>query len=330
MAFLARLYDFTPSTLIQSAQVDAEFQQLVDILGGGENAKQVKFSHSGSTTGVSVNNTGGGIIQAWEVSGVVKARIAATGQIESVLTTGTAPLIVASATMVANLNADTVDGVHGTNLLVNNAASQEIDGGATTFLALAGDTGATLRFVDDDGSGEPNCALDYVGANNRITFTSWDGIDQVVSGAYFQGSDGNLYDKNDSQLASQSYVAARKTTWSFGVFYAGAISTGIKQAVWIIPNDEDLMTVTRVRHIFQSGSPTGTSQIKLWHKNSAGTTQNSKTMSILSTDNANQTYDVDVSPDWNLASGDYLEWTVVADGGHQDISIHAQGEQSIY
>lgn len=38
-----------------------------------------------------------------------------TGQLESTVTTGTAPLVVASTTVVANLNADSVDGQHTSN-----------------------------------------------------------------------------------------------------------------------------------------------------------------------------------------------------------------------
>ena len=329
MAYLARLYDFTPSTLIQSSQVDAEFQQLIDILGAGENTKQVEFSHSGGTTGVVVNNTGGGILQAWEVSGVVKAKINPSGQIESVLATGTAPLVVASETVVANLNADTVDGVHGSNLLVDNAASQEIDGGTEVELILAADTRAQLIWRDKDGTGEPEFRLAWGAVDSGIQFSFWDGIDTITFGPYVDTT-GDLYNDQHQPYAIEDYVDAKLTTWSFGVFYAGAISIGIKQAVWIIPNDEDLMTVTRVRHIFQSGAPTGTSTIKLWHMNSAGVEQNSQSFNILVGDDADQTYDVDVSADWNMASGDYLQWTITADGGHQDISIHAQGEQSIY
>lgn len=328
MAFLSRLYDFTPSTLIQSSQVDEEFQQLVDILGGGEVATQVKFTHSGSTTGVEVDNTGGGILQIWKVAGVAKAKINVSGQIESLLTTGTAPLVVASTTMVSNLNAEQVGGKVGTNLVQYTDESGLYTGNDNPQIKLSGAVSATLELDDSGEAGLSQFRIRNVAGD--ILFQVYDDVSAWADIMKLDMSASEFQDSAGSKYASEAHVAARKSTWSFGVFYAGAIGTTVKQAIWIIPNDEDLMTVTRVRWLFQSGSPTGTSQIKLQHKNSAGTQQNTQTFSILVGDTAGQSYDVDVSADWNMASGDYLEWSIIADGGHQDISIHAQGEQSIY
>ncbi|MHC4301254.1 MAG: hypothetical protein ACYS7Y_28630 [Planctomycetota bacterium] len=329
MAYLTRYVPggFSPSTLIQSAQVDGELDQILAMINGTPTASQIKYDHNGATTGFILNNSGGGIIAAFQVAGTNKAYINSVGQWHSLLTTGTAPLKVDSTTLVANLNAASVQGI--SDPLSLSGASQSITGTATPELKIVGSTSSAFELDDSGEAGSSrfriyNAAGDVKFQVYRDAGPFWVDILKIdISAETLQDGSGNT-------LATQTYVGGHKSTWSFGVFYAGAIDTSVVQAVWIIPNDEDLMQVERVRWLFQSGSPTGTSQIKLWHMNSSGVEQNSQTFSILVGDTALNTYDVDVNPNWSMASGDYLKWTVIADGGHQDISIHAQGNQSIW
>jgi hypothetical protein len=326
MSYLARLYDFTPSTLIQSAQVDAEFAQLVDILGGAKTDTQVKIVHAAATSLLELDNTGGGLVASFKVAGVEKAKVNASGQFESTIATGTAPFVVASTTAVTNLNADTVDGVHGTNLLVDNAASQTIDGGATTVIEIKSDTLSTLRFLDDIGGSNPHMRIQTDGTS-IMEWYRYNGTDTHAL-LLDLSSTGVLRDGSGNQYATQAYVETKKTAWSYGVFYAGGVDPSVIQAIWVVPDDVDTMQVDHLKWVYQSGSPTGTTQIKLQHKNSLGVEQNTTTISILSTDGSLKTLTSDIA-DWTLAVDDFLQWTIVADGGHQDISIHAQGWQSM-
>lgn len=323
MSFLARLYDFTPSTLIQSSQVDAEFAQLVDILNGTKTDTQVKLSHNTSAAGLIVNNSGGGIIASFQVSAAEKARINASGQIESLLTTGTAPLVVASTTKVTNLNADQLDGLEaaafallsGSNTFTGANPVTTFQGTASAGIVME-DTGATWTKVRALMDG------DY------LTFSRWN---VSVWEAFLRLNLTNKKVQVSSDGATWNEVANKtdNTFWTWGVFYAGAVDTSIKQAQWVVPAAIDTVKAEHIRLIYQSATPTGTTTFTINHRNSSGTLQNTKSVSMLSSATAGVVYDSDITPDWTMSAGDYLEAVVDADGGHQDISLHVHGTQTI-
>lgn len=324
MAYLGRLYDFTPGQLIQSTQVDLEFAQLVDTLNGAKTNAQVRLIHAAGTVGLEVDNTGGGIIQTWKKNGAAVAHVNIDGQFESDLATGTAPIKVDSTTMVANLNADTVDGVEATSLLRTDVDSQIIASGAVQRLAINSTTASILELnetVTADGEFR-------IITQGGVTLLEWydDTLVQWLTFLRLDHTTDTVKYKN-SELVSLSDVDLATIPWSFGVFYAGGIDVSVKQAIWVVPNDEDSMIIDRIRWVFQSGSPTGTSQIKLQHKNSAGAELNTWTASLLVGDSSLTTYELDVG-NVGTTQGDFFEWTVMADGGHQDISIHVQGTQT--
>lgn len=324
MSYLSRSYDFTPSTLIQSSQVDAEFNQLVNILNGSKTDTQVKIVHNTSSEAFAVDNTGGGVIASFKVGGVEKAKINASGQFESTLTTGTAPLVVASTTKVDNLNADTVDGyggsdlakLSGSNTFTGTNPIQTFQGTESSGLILedTGETWSKLRVLNDGG----------VVAIARFDDPTWEVFVRFnLTTKKLQISDDN--GSNWSNVASVD----DDTFWTWGVFYAGAIDTSIKQSQWIVPASIDSVQAKHIRLIYQSATPTGTSTFTIRHKNSSGVEQNNKSVSLTSGATAGAVYDSDIDPDWTLVAGDYLEIEVAADGGHQDISVHVQGTQTL-
>lgn len=70
MAVLIRLFDFTPMTLIQSAQIDAEFNQLVNILSGVSTDKNVAISYDHATVApFAANQEGAGPIATFSLLG---------------------------------------------------------------------------------------------------------------------------------------------------------------------------------------------------------------------------------------------------------------------
>ena len=107
----------------------------------------------------------------WQRSdGTVLSGIAGNGQITSALSTGTAPLSVASTTLNTNLNADLLDGQHGSyyvpstrtvngQALSSNVTITTVSGNAGTATALAANgtncTGVTVaQGVDASGNAE--------------------------------------------------------------------------------------------------------------------------------------------------------------------------------
>src|SRR5262245_24490375 len=82
MAVLVRLTPFAPGTLIQSAQVNAELNELVDILSGVSTtqAAVIRLS-SGSMLPLTLDQTGAGPIQHWLQNGSEKSRIQNNGSL---------------------------------------------------------------------------------------------------------------------------------------------------------------------------------------------------------------------------------------------------------
>jgi len=334
MTTLARVTTFTTGTTISSVNVNAELDQLVGALNGTGMAHTVTLLGTGAGTTLSADNTGGGKVASFLVSGVEKLLVNTAGQLESVLTTGTAPFIVASTTEVANLNAASVGGTLASNLAKLDSANTFVVNNGWNQQELESDTASQILFKDTAAGSVLWPYIRIRSAAKLLRFAASADNTTYVDIARLNAATKKLQvdktvDGNDwSDVASEAYVEGKTTAWSFGVFYAGGVDTGIVQAIWVVPNDVDTILMDRIRWVFQSGTPTGTTQIKLQHKNALGVEQNTQTISILVGDTALNSYEVNVA-DWTLLEGEFLQWTIVADGGHQDISIHAQGTQTL-
>ncbi len=82
MATLSRLFDFAPSTVIVSADVDSEFNQLVNILNGTSTNKDALIKFSDATNPVlRVDQISTGAIQQWLQNGTEKASIRNNGSL---------------------------------------------------------------------------------------------------------------------------------------------------------------------------------------------------------------------------------------------------------
>ncbi|HKX29352.1 MAG TPA: hypothetical protein VJ302_16770 [Blastocatellia bacterium] len=142
MAVLARLTPFIPGSAIQSAQVNAELNQIIDLLAGTSTSKNliVKYSHA-TDAPLALDQLGAGLVQQWKVNGVEKLKVNNTGQLQSVLATGTAPFVVASMTKVSNLNADKLDDQEGSYYLdMANATGVLAGANGGTGVANSGKT----------------------------------------------------------------------------------------------------------------------------------------------------------------------------------------------
>src|SRR5262249_1967554 len=135
MAVLVRLFNFVPNTLIQSGQVNSEFNQLVDILAGNSTTKNALIRFSDAAVAVlAVDQIGAGLIQQWKQNGVEKARVNNDGAvfIPSVKDTNNNAFLIFSSTASA-VN----------QLTLANAAT----GGLPTFSATGSDTDISLSIV---------------------------------------------------------------------------------------------------------------------------------------------------------------------------------------
>jgi hypothetical protein len=331
MAYMTRYKSggFTASTLIVSDEVDGEFDQIIALLNGTATSSQIKYTHNAATVGLTVDNTGGGHVQEWLVSGVAKARIkATTGQIESTITTGTAPLVVASTTMVPNLNADTVDGKHGANLVATTDSAVLFTGAAAPSLKLEGSTSAEIELDDTGETGSSRFRI--LNSAGDVKFQVYrDGGPFWVDILKIDISAESFLDGSSSEFATKTHVDASTTYWSWGIFYAGAIDTSIVQPNYIAPSGAEAVKVQTIKLIYRNGTPTGSSTFNVYRKNSSGTIQDTQAVTLTSGATAGTVYETDISPDWTMAANDYLDVVVTASGGHRDISVQVHGTQSL-
>jgi hypothetical protein len=162
MALLARITDFTPSTPILSGEVDAEFNQLVNILSGTSTNKNAVIRYSNaSDPPLKLDQLGLGAIQQWSQTGLVKASVTNDGsfstsrQFISTLATGTKPIDVTSTTLCVNLNADQVDGLDAASFArVDNSSNQVFIGNI-----LISNNAPQITFADGDNSKQTRIAL---------------------------------------------------------------------------------------------------------------------------------------------------------------------------
>lgn len=181
MSVIQKLTTYVPGQRIFSSQVNAQDNLVVNLLAGTSTDKNiiVKFSDS-STAVLELNQLSTGLIEQWKVNSVEKCKINNTGQFESVLTTGTAPLVVASSTKVSNLNADLLDGLSSADFLLATGNSDStfsiFDNGDNTKIAkfeCSGiSTGTTRTFTFPNSSD----TLVTLAATQALTSKTYNGL----------------------------------------------------------------------------------------------------------------------------------------------------------
>lgn len=105
MAVLTRT-NYIPNTLIESAKVNVDFNQLVDLLSGVSTTKDalIKFS-DGSNPVLRVDQLGAGLIQQWLNNGTARASMSALGKLLLPAGIGSTP----STDQISNFGAYFVD-----------------------------------------------------------------------------------------------------------------------------------------------------------------------------------------------------------------------------
>lgn len=117
-SLLAKIFGFQANIPVPSLDpLDAEFQQIIDVLNGTATGTKLLVKTSDATDPViESDQLGAGPLAEWKQNTTLKASINNAGTIVSAVTTGTAPVSAASTTVCPNLNADAVDGIQGANI----------------------------------------------------------------------------------------------------------------------------------------------------------------------------------------------------------------------
>jgi hypothetical protein len=119
--------------------LDNEFNILLGaagaLNGGTTGTKLLVKASDGADPPLEIDQVGAGPLAEWKQNGTLLTSIGNSGQIISAVTTGTAPLSVASTTAVTNLNADLLDGRHLVGLLVSFSVAFVIPDPSTASLS---------------------------------------------------------------------------------------------------------------------------------------------------------------------------------------------------
>jgi len=319
MALIAKSHVFSPATLISSSQMNTNFDALYNTLAGSNTTTQVKVASSDGNTPVVLDQQTSGNTQEWQDTGVTRLKVLKSGALESVIPTGTAPLVVASQTVVTNLNV---------GLLEGRSSSEFVQ--LTAGVATISHTEPVLRLVDTTaGQTDYDIRLTTVGSVSALVITEQDTSVDVMSinpsGRMIvedQVRVNSAAPTNDADLTRKDYVDTRTVPWSVTAFFPGAASTGQPIHAHIIPDGAVGVVATKMVATYHGGSNSGTTTM-LWHHNGVfkhGISMTTSLFGVVVTNNITDT---------PLAAGDVLKFDMSAAGSHADVSLQLIGTQQV-
>lgn len=303
---LARITTFVSETYFNAAQIDAEFDQLVNLVSGVSTDKRIYTRFSDGTLPVlRIDQLGAGTLLELLQNGVAKITINNNGQIVSTLATGTAPITVASTTLCTNLNAATVDGYGPSGFLRDDTADQSI---ISSFTFLKNSTGDSLKAVLDANlltiervsDAADIFTLSAIGSATRVL--AFPSTTQVQS----------AYTPTASNDVARLTDISERNTFSIGGYIAAPAANNYFFG-WFCP--ETGITATKIKAVFRSGAPGGTTTLRLLKND----TTNLGELELAMGATANQVYTTDIA-DAELTADDHLSIKVIADGGHNDLT----------
>lgn len=338
MAKIARYTTFADGDKLYAAELNGELNALIGLLAGTAAYDTDLYGTNAGVSVLNVDNDGGGDVISAQVGGVTKWKIlASTGQEVNTVTAGTAPMTIASTTVVTNLNADYADGIHGTDMINNSGGSQFITAATPLTLGLivtggGADGGAAYFSLDARDTAENVDALWRIVAHGNDQFhiqqyneddTTWYNaltFDRHNEDPFFQ-----LY-HFDSDSMKNIITEGSTTVWAVGAFYEGVLSTGAKQVDHIMP-ERTTLTGTKMFGVFRSGTLTGQSVIRATQYDNVGSVVSTSDWTIEDDDTPGTVYEIDID-DLDIGSLDYIRWAVITAEGHADVSVWLHGQQT--
>lgn len=360
MATLARLFDFTPGTVIASQEVDSEFNQLVEILNGTTVNKQAFIQLSDAALATlklnQVVSTANSIIQSWLAGGTEKSRVDGLGRFRSLIpristdpaaavlaANANAPMVVASTSLVRNLNADMVDGLHASDL------ESALLGTFTSNITIS-NTQPTLTFEDTTpGEDDMRFVLRNDGTDQILTLERvsdsqavqrWN-VDfatsqfhDIVSLRQTDGTDVDITvavggSNPDQHLTPKLYVDSKTVAWSISAYFDGSIQVSQPTGQWIAPESINDFIATHIRAVFVQGTLTGSTTVQIIRTPSGGSPAVIGTVILLSSATPGEVVGVTVSPNVEFVASDLISWNVTTAGGHESVSVALSGNQKV-
>lgn len=186
--------------------LNAEIAKLFNALNSTSTDRHLVTRFSGADPVYSFDQLGAGAIVEWLKNGGAVARINNTGQFQSLLAPGTAPFVIASQTLVANLNAERLGGLLAASFsrldqaaLQTHVGDLEIEKESPAFFLedLSASRRAALQLVDNTLN-----LVDVTGGTNPISI---DLTNDVATFAQIPVGP-NASPTTDNQLARKKYI----------------------------------------------------------------------------------------------------------------------------
>jgi hypothetical protein len=310
MAYLSRFVGggFVAGAKLYASQLNGELDNLIDALVGTDN-KNIKLKYNaGDNPTLEVWNSGGNVIEFHVGAGDdLKLHVDSSGTLISAVTTGTAPITVASTTVATNLNADFIDGKHLTSLVQSDIA-------VNTITAAAAEVSLELEATGQGAdAGKAVIYFDMRDTANNVD--AW----------------WRLVGHGDDTFPLQQVATTKSRTMAqIGAFYEGVIATAAKQATFIASDDSEGLVFTKAKYVFRGGTLVGNTVIEVRKYSNATppVLNQTVTLTLPNTDTIGNVYTVDTT-DMNVAAGESIQWVVTTADLHEDLSVWMIGEQEI-
>ncbi len=345
MAYMARQVGggFTAGAKLFASQLNDELDHIIGTMIGDDN-RNIKLKYnSGDEPTLEVWNSGGNVIEfRVGVGEDLALHVDSDGiLVSAVATIDGPPFTVVSTTLVDNLNADTIDGKELAALIQTDVQTQAISSassptGLTLLTTGAGADSGSVNLLFDmrDTAANVDAWWRFVGHGDD-TFR----LQQYDHGTttWIQALQVNINDDTtpyfkvwDERTAVLQQVATTKsrTLAQVGAFYEGVISTGAKQATFIVGDDVDTLAFTTLKYIFRGGTLVGDTVIDIKRYGSDDLLDQTVTITLPNTDAADTVYTIDIA-DIAMEADGFLTWTVTTADLHEDLSLWVIGYQEI-
>lgn len=306
-SLIERLTSLVAGQPIYANDINSELNQLVNLLSGISTDKRVVIVLSSATKApLTTNQTGSGDLYKAQKDGVDTLRILNNGQIKSTLSTGTAPIVVASTTKCTNLNADLVGGINSSALVRNDTTGQILKGnirikklsiGTYDFVVeVENDTVFFYRYNSTNETRDLIFQIDDLDQATRI-ITLPNTVRVLVGYEPTDATD--IVRKQD--LENRSLIP----------LVSGLLSPTPRGCAFVAPQ---ACVITRLSVGYISGTPSGDCTIDIY-KNAVDTTQG---LVLTSSAAANTAYSTNLTP-IELVEGDKIYINATSSTGHTDI-----------
>lgn len=113
---LARVTNLVNGNVVDAPELNSEFNNIINAFNNTNAVDITVKAASATLPALTANQQSSGPIVKFQQAASDKVQIVNSGQLQSLIADGTAPITTVSTTVCTNLNADRIDGIEGSNI----------------------------------------------------------------------------------------------------------------------------------------------------------------------------------------------------------------------